>query len=260
MTPLRGAKHLLEPKPRLGPAPAANPCAACAVRDLSICGAIEPEHLGKLDAIVVHKKLAPGETLFFEGDRSDSLYIITDGCVRLSKMLADGRRQITGFLFPSDFLGLALRERYAYSAEAVGAVALCRYPKNRLEALLDQFPAMERKLLAIASNELAAAQDQMLLLGRKTAIERVASFLFILLRRMQLKGAKSRVSLPMTRTDIADYLGLTIETVSRSFSQLKRERVVRFLTLQDLEIVDAKRLAALAGADEEEWAPATTVR
>jgi CRP/FNR family transcriptional regulator len=259
MTALRGAKQIIEPRPRAGAAPAPNPCAACAVRDLSICGAIEPEHLGKLDAIVAHKKLAPGETLFFEGDRSDSLYIITEGCVRLSKMLADGRRQITGFLFPSDFLGLALRERYAYSAEAVGAVALCRYPKNRLEALLDQFPAMERKLLAIASNELAAAQDQMLLLGRKTALERVGSFLLILMRRMQLKGIERRVALPMTRTDIADYLGLTIETVSRSFSALKRGRVVRFHSLQDLEIVDAKRLAELAGAEDEEWSPTTTV-
>ena len=125
------AKQLVQPMQR-GIAAEANPCAACQVRDLSICGAIEPEHLGKLDAIVVHKKLAPGEILFFEGDRSDSLYIITEGCVRLSKMLADGRRQITGFLFPSDFLGLALRERYAYSAEAVDTVALCRYLQLRL--------------------------------------------------------------------------------------------------------------------------------
>ena len=240
------------------PAAGSNPCAACSVRDLSICGAIAPEHLGRLDAIVGHKKLRAGETLFFEGDRSDSLYILTEGCVRLSKMLADGRRQITGFLFPSDFLGLALRERFAYSAQAVGAAAVCRYPKGKLEALLNEFPAMERRLLAVASNELAAAQDQMLLLGRKTALERVASFLLILMRRMHLKGRRHEVSLPMTRTDIGDYLGLTIETVSRSLSKLKRDRVVRFLTAQELQIVDAKRLAALAGA-EDEWMPATTV-
>jgi CRP/FNR family transcriptional regulator len=250
------AKQLGQPKQRV--VGERNPCAACNVRDLSICGAIAPEHLGRLDAIVAHKRLQPGETLFFEGDRSDNLYILTEGCVRLSKMLADGRRQITGFLFPSDFLGLALRERFAYSAEAVGAVAVCRYPKSKLEALLDEFPAMERRLLAVASNELAAAQDQMLLLGRKTAIERVASFLLILMRRMQLKGRHNAVSLPMTRTDIGDYLGLTIETVSRSLSKLKRDRVVRFSTAQDLEIVDAKRLAALAGA-EDEWTPTTTI-
>jgi len=251
-----GAKRLVDPKPRSTVAP--NPCAACAVRDLSICGAMEPEHLDKLNAIVVHRTLDAGETLFYEGDRSESLYIITEGCVRLHKTLADGRRQITGFLYPSDFLGLAMRERYAYSAEAVGTVALCRYPKNRLESLLEQFPAMERRLLAVASNELAAAQDQMLLLGRKTAIERVASFLLILKRRMELKGRADRLSLPMTRTDIGDHLGLTIETVSRTFSKLKRDRVIRFVTTQTLEILDPKRLYALAGADEE-WMPATTV-
>jgi CRP/FNR family transcriptional regulator len=117
---------------------------------------------------------------------------------------------------------------------------------------------MERRLLAVASNELAAAQDQMLLLGRKTALERVASFLLILMRRMQLKGKQDRVSLPMTRTDIGDHLGLTIETVSRSLSKLKRDRIVRFLTAQDLQIIDAKRLGQLAGADDE-WMPATTL-
>jgi CRP/FNR family transcriptional regulator len=250
------AKQLIQPVSRR--ARDANPCAACNVRDLSICGAIDPGELSRLDAIVSHRRLHPNETLFVEGDRSESLYIITEGCVRLHKMLADGRRQITGFLFPSDFLGLALRERYAYSAEAVDEVMLCRYPKAQLEALLDQFPAMERRLLAIASNELASAQDQMLLLGRKTAMERVASFLLILMRRMQIKGRGPNLSLPMSRTDIGDYLGLTIETVSRSLSRLKRERVVRFHTVQDLEVIDVARLVALAGA-EDEWHPTTTV-
>jgi len=248
--------RLAEPKSRSG-APA-NPCAACTVRDLSICGAIEPQHLNRLNEIVVHRKLAAGETLFYEGDRSESLYIITEGHVRLHKMLADGRRQITGFLFPSDFLGLALRERYAYSAEAIQDVLVCRYPKNKLEALLDQFPALERRMLAVASNELAAAQDQMLLLGRKTAIERVASFLLILKRRMEIKGNNDRIVLPMTRTDIGDHLGLTIETVSRTFSKLKRDRIVRFETAQELEVVDHAKLASLAGADDD-WNPSTTV-
>lgn len=248
-------RPLVSPLPK--PAPD-NPCAACPVRELSICGAVEPDQLGQLHAIVAHRMLEPGETLFFEGDRSDALYIITDGCVRLHKMLADGRRQITGFLFPSDFLGLALRERYAYSAEAIGAVAICRYPKAKLEALLDRFPAMERRLLAVASNELAAAQDQMLLLGRKSAIEKVASFLFLLLKRMQIKGGRDRLDLPMTRTDMGDYLGLTIETVSRSLTRLKRDKVIRFVTPQTIEIADAARLAELAGA-EEDWRPDTTV-
>ena len=98
----------------------------------------------------------------------------------------------------------------------------------------------------------------MLLLGRKTAIERVASFLLILRRRMERKGRQAAIALPMTRTDIGDHLGLTIETVSRTLSRLKRDRVVRFVSAQDLDVVDSKRLEQLAGADEE-WNPATTV-
>lgn len=251
-----GVKRLREPIPS-AEAPR-NPCAACAVRDLSICGAIEPHHLGRLNQIVTHRKLAAGETLFYEGDRSESLYIITAGHIRLHKTLADGRRQITGFLYPSDFLGLALRERYAYSAEAIDTVLACQYPKGKLEALLDEFPALERRLLAVASNELAAAQDQMLLLGRKTAIERIASFLLILKRRTESKSHSTQIILPMTRADIGDHLGLTIETVSRTLSKLKRDRIVRFVSLQVLEIVEPAKLARLAGADED-WAAAPSI-
>jgi CRP/FNR family transcriptional regulator len=247
-TPIR---KLIAPIPKT--AQSANPCAACSVRFLSICGVVEPQHLHRLDEIVTHKALGAGETLFIEGDRCESLYIITAGCVRLHKMLADGRRQITGFLFPSDFLGLALRERHAYTAEAVTEVRVCRYPKMRLEDLFNEFPAMERRLLAVASNDLAAAQDQMLLLGRKTALERVASFLHLLVTRLKRKDLPGdRLALPMTRTDIGDYLGLTIETVSRSLSRLKRDKVIRFASAQDVEIVSLDRLAELAG-NEEDW-------
>jgi CRP/FNR family transcriptional regulator len=173
-------------------------------------------------------------------------------------MLADGRRQVTGFLFPSDFLGLALRERYAYTAEALEQVKVCRYPKVKLEALLDRFPAMERRLLAVASNELAAAQDQMLLLGRKSAVERVASLLLILLRRSQLKRPTQALALPMNRTDIGDYLGLTIETVSRVLARLRRDGLIRFMTPQQIEIRDAARLAQAAGGSTN-WMLPTTV-
>ncbi len=253
--PLR--REIIAPVPRR--TTGASPCAACTVREQSICGALEARDLDRLDAIVHHKALANGVALFFEGDRSENLYILTAGCVRVWKMLADGRRQITGFLYPSDFLGLALRERYAYTAEAIGDVKVCRYPKAKLEALLDEFPAMERRLLAVASNELAAAQDQMLLLGRKTAVERVATFLLILLRRMKLKnGLGAPLHLPMTRTDIGDYLGLTIETVSRSLTRLKRDAIIRFVGTSDLNIVDEAKLAKIAGA-EEDWAMPTTV-
>jgi CRP/FNR family transcriptional regulator len=233
-----------------------NPCAACAVRDISVCGALDAKDVARLNAIVTHQRLGAGETLFIEGDDADNLYTITDGCVKLYKMMIDGRRQITGFLYRSDFLGLAMRDSYAYSVEAVSACDLCRFPRGKLERLLDEFPRMERRLLSIASNELASAQDQMLLLGRKTAEEKVASFLWLLRHRAQVKiGMKvemdaDRIDLPMTRTDIADFLGLTIETVSRSFSALKKRGVIAFDNPHRIEIADPAGLMELAGIDE----------
>jgi len=233
-----------------GPAPAPNPCAACPVRGLSVCGALEPDDLDRLNGIVSHIHLAHGQPLFFEADSATHLFVITNGCVKLYKLLADGRRQITGFLFPSDFLGIALRDRYAYSAEAVTASTLCRFRRDRLEALLKEFPSLERRLLGIASNELAAAQDQMLLLGRKTAEEKLGSFLHALSRRAALRGlAPNRLDLPMTRADIADYLGLTVETVSRCFTRLRNRELVGFDKPQAMRINNAAALAALSGAD-----------
>ncbi|MEQ8700417.1 MAG: helix-turn-helix domain-containing protein [Bauldia litoralis] len=238
-----------------------NPCAACAVRDLSVCGALRPDDVSRLNAIVTHKLLQPGEMLFLESDPANSLFVITDGSIKLYKMLSDGRRQITGFLFRSDFLGLAFRDRYAYSAEALSLTTVCRFPKDRLEALLDEFPEMERRLLSIASNELASAQDQMLLLGRKTAEEKLASFLWLLSRRATLKELDGKtIDLPMTRMDMADYLGLTIETVSRSFSALRRKEIIAFTTPQRMQITDLSAMAALAGIEEDSWDAATALR
>ena len=94
---------------------------------------------------------------------------IVEGAVKVYKLMPDGRRQITGFLFDGDLLGLAVNETYTYSAEALTPVAVCRFPRRQFERLLDDFPKMERRLLAIASNELAASQEQMMVLGRKTA-------------------------------------------------------------------------------------------
>lgn len=234
-------------------------CGTCAVRDMSLCGALEGDDHKNIQEIVQQRDLAAGETLFYEFDPADSHFIVTSGCLKLSKLMADGRRQITGFMFRSDFLGLAFRDRYAYSAEAAGATRVCRFPRKQFEALLGRFPALERRLLTVASNELAAAHDQMLLLGRKTALERVASFIYILAQRDAQKVQPSgRVDLPMTRTDIADYLGLTIETVSRSLTKLKRDGVIRFETPQRVALPKRERLATLAEAGDD-WNLPTSV-
>lgn len=210
-----------------GDATEMNPCGACPVRVLTVCAALEPEELRRLADIAQSIRVEANQTLFSEGDAADTLYNVTSGTVKLYKLLPDGRRQITGFLVPGDFLGLAVNDHYAYSAETVTGCTLCRFPRRKVEALLDEFPKMQRRLFSMASNELAVAQDQMLLLGRKTAREKICSFLLMLSQRAAQRGHRENpVHVPMSRADIADYLGLTTETVSRTFTQLKTAGVI----------------------------------
>ncbi|HXV26045.1 MAG TPA: helix-turn-helix domain-containing protein [Alphaproteobacteria bacterium] len=183
------------------------------------------------------------ETLFFEGDPAAAVYLVVSGTVRISKMLSDGRRQIVGFREEGELIGLALAEDYPYSAEGVTPVRVRRLGRTRLEALMETHPRLRQRLFLLAAHELAAAQRQILLLGRKTARERICSFL---LERQ--RGAAPEIELPMSRTDIADYLGLTIETVSRTLSQLRAEGLIRMPTLHNLQLSNPDRLCDLAEA------------
>jgi len=220
-----------------------SPCSACSIRELSLCGALEEHELADVAAAASGIELDHGDPLFDEGEPAKYVFSVTSGAVKVYKLLADGRRQMTGFLFPGDFLGLADEETYAYSAEAVTRSTLCRFARRQLQALLERYPRMERRLLTMASHELAAAQEQMLLLGRKTAREKIASFLLMLSRRAELRGLDaSPVEVPMSRNDIGDYLGLTTETVSRTFTQLKQDGRIRLLARGRVDLVDRKGL------------------
>jgi len=224
-----------------------NPCGACPVRSLSVCAALEDEELDRLNAIVQSLRLEAHRTVFSEGDAAEHVYNVTSGTVKLYKLLPDGRRQITGFLFAGDFVGLSVNDKLAYTAETVTPVSLCRFPRKRLDSLMDEFPKLQRRLFSMASNELAAAQDQMLLLGRKSAREKIASFLLTLSRRAARRGQKENpVHLPMSRSDIADYLGLTTETVSRTFTQLKSSGAIRLLEGGKVDLSDRDGLLDMA--------------
>ena len=224
------------------------PCTACSVRHLTICAALATEELQHLSSIVSHIELAPGQSLFQEGDEASQVYSVTAGTIKIYKLLPDGRCQVTGFLSPGDFLGLAHDETYAYSAEAVTHSVLCSYPRSRLEKLLQRFPMMEQRLLGMAKHELAVAQEQMLLLGRKTAKERLASFLLTLSRNAARRGqVADPVNLPMSRSDIGDFLGLTTETVSRTFTQLKKAGLIGAEPGNQIRLLDQEALQDLAG-------------
>lgn len=205
----------------------ANGCDRCSVRLFSVCGALTSCELAALDGISQIKSYAAKAALFEQGAETANVFNVTEGVVRLFMLLPDGRRQIVGFALPGDFLGLALMDRYTVSAEAVSAVKVCRFERTTFIEFVDGKPHFLRKLHEFASHELSLAQEQMLLLGRRNAEEKVAAFLFNQQSRYGRIGKLSvTIPLPMGRQDIADYLGLTIETVSRTLTNLARRKLV----------------------------------
>src|SRR5690242_824067 len=214
----------------LGGAPAAPSPAGLSTNASSptVVRTTAPLGADPMEAIATAVTVQGDGTIFREGDPAGHIHKVVRGMVRLHKMLPDGRRQIIGFLEAGDHLGLSFGDTYLFSAEAVVETVVQRIPRARFEAVLDTNPGIQRRLLAMATTELVAAQDQMLLLGRKTACERICSFLLMLSRRRERRLLPGdRVRLPMTRGDIADYLGLTIETVSRTLSKLKAGCLIR---------------------------------
>jgi CRP/FNR family transcriptional regulator len=220
----------------------------CDVRARAVCGVLECSDLAQFKTLGWTLSVVPGQALFHEGDRADRVFTLTRGCVKLYKLLADGRRQVTGFLFPGDFMGVSVCDEHAFTAEALGECQLCWFPRSRFDHYVESQPAMERELYRAAAHELAAAQEQLVLLGRKTAAERLATFFLDL----SVKAAASEgpplqwVDLAMSRSDIADYLGITKETVSRVISLFKRDRLIRLESLNRIQILDRDGLREIA--------------
>lgn len=224
-----------------------SPCAACPVRPLAICSDLAADQLSDLEKIVRHITIDAGGIIFDQGENASHRFNLTSGCVRIFKFLGDGRRQIVGFLFPGDFLGLAVEDEYAYGAEAVVKSHLCRFPQRDLDRLTARYPVLEKRLLEVASNELAIAQDQMVLLGRKSAEEKAVTMLLALSKRARRRGEpENPVYLPMTRADLGDYLGLTTETVSRTMTQLKTAGLIRLEKGNYVRLIDAEMLEEVA--------------
>lgn len=226
---------------------ASGDCAGCGVRGVSVCASLEDDELAGLNGLAEKVRFEPKATLFIQGDDADAVFNVTCGTLRLYRLLPDGRRQVVGFLLPGDFIGLSLAERFGFSADAVDSVSACRFDREAFIDFVDSKPHFLRRLHAAASHELTLAQDHMVLLGRRSAVEKVACFLLSFRERLRRLGSSVvTIPLPMTRQDLADHLGLTLETVSRVVSRLARERVilvvpdgVRILNPQRLEEIGA---------------------
>lgn len=229
-------------------------CDHCPVRHQAVCGAMEESQLKRLAQIAHRRKIPAGQTIISDTTPVDFFANIISGAVKLTKTMPDGRQQIVGLLFPPDFLGRAYSSSNPYTAEAAADTEICAFPNTAFERLAGEYPGLQHRLFQHTLDELDAARDWMLLLGRKTATEKVASFLYMLARRSAMVGCKHfgggevvSFELPLTRADMADYLGLTIETVSRQLTKLKTSHVIRLGSNRLVEVPDLQRLARVAG-------------
>lgn len=184
------------------------------------------------------------QPLFFANDPAECYFKVVKGAVRSCRLLADGRRHIGDFFLPGDFIGLDADKAYPFTAEAVTDTTLIRYSRRKVDALAAQEPKIAKSLVDIMRSGLSVARERSLLLGHMTAVERLASFLLEIADRTD----DLHVDLPMTRTDIGDYLGLTMETVSRTFRQLKEGGVIKQRSIHEVAIVDRPGLEEFAGA------------
>jgi CRP/FNR family transcriptional regulator len=217
---------------------------------MAICAALEDDDIARLQRIVSVTSLDANEMLLEEGAVRREVFTVTSGMIRLYSDLPDGRRQIAGFLLPGDYLGLADDAIYSQSADAVVPSTLCAFPVREMDRLVRDFPALMDRLFAMTRVALRQARDNQMVLGRLAPVEKLASFLLMLHARSHEPGVPAQtLHLLMSRTDIADYLGLTIETVSRSFTKLRNRGLIRLPDAHVVEIVDRRALIAVAGLD-----------
>lgn len=223
-------------------------CESCASKHISLCNVMDNDGLDILSRLSsdLHKKAK--QIICNEDDNAEYLFNIRCGAVRISKMLPDGRRQITGFLFAGDFFGLSCKGRHSYTAEAITPVDICRFPRKKILGLFQEFPDLNERVFDMTRTELNSTHAQMLLLGRKTAKEKLCSFLLIMRNKTSLleKRFEDEVDLPMGRSDIADYLGLTVETVSRQFTSLSRLGLIKLDGAHKVFLKNIERLSTMA--------------
>lgn len=228
-------------------------CSQCPIRHRAVCSKCDDDELAILERIKTYRSYTAGETIFWRHDELKFVASVVYGVASLNRTLEDGRTQTVGLLFPSDFVGRPGRMQIDFDVIAATDVTLCCFDRRQFEQIIEETPHIAQRLMEIALDELDAARDWMMLLGRKTALEKTASFLEILMRRSSLDpSTKDRLlTLPLTREEIANYLGLTLETVSRQFGALKKQGVIRIEGRRQIAVLDASALIAASGNDSD---------
>ncbi|MDP5350454.1 MAG: Crp/Fnr family transcriptional regulator [Paracoccaceae bacterium] len=231
-------------------------CGDCPIRHRAVCARCESDELERLEEIKYYRSFEAGQTVIWSGDRMDFVGSVVSGIATLTQTMEDGRTQMVGLLLPSDFVGRPGRRGAAYDVVATTDMVMCCFRKKGFEELLEATPHIAHRLLEMTLDELDAAREWMLVLGRKTAREKIASLLAIIARRdAVLNAAKGGgpvvFDLPLTREAMADYLGLTLETVSRQISALKKDGVIVLDGKRHVTVPDMARLIDEAGDDSD---------
>src|SRR6056297_3710506 len=230
-------------------------CGDCPIRHRAVCARCEAEELERLDQIKFYRSFEAGQTVIWAGDKMDFVGSVVSGIATLTQTMEDGRTQMVGLLLPSDFVGRPGRETAAYDVVATSDMVMCCFRRKPFEELMVVTPHIAQRLLEMTLDELDAAREWMLVLGRKTAREKIASLLAIIARRDTTLNMRNGTSgqivfdLPLTREAMADYLGLTLETVSRQISALKRDGVIELEGKRHVTVPDMARLMDEAGDD-----------
>lgn len=221
-------------------------CNYCVVRGVGFCGMVPNDDMACLSERSRAFTLDRRKTLFHQGDETQNVYIVTGGTLRLYQMLADGRRQVIGFALPGDLLGSPLVDHNDYSVDALDAVYLCRFPRQEFMQFLNQRSHLIVALLNVTHDELDRAREQIALISQKNAERKMAQFL-VTFRGCQMRPDGQTAVLPVRipQADIADFLGLTIETVNRMLARLMREKTI-LIADSGIELLDLPRLRMLA--------------
>ena len=234
---------------------AGKECSECPIRHRAVCARCEPDELQRLEEMKFYRTYEAGQSVAWAGDKMDFVASVVSGAATLTQTMEDGRRQMVGLLLPSDFVGRPGRSDLRYDVVAVTDLVMCCFRKAPFEKLMETTPHVAERLLEMTLDELDAAREWMLVLGRKTAREKIASLLAIFARRDAVitpgDTRAVRFDLPLTREAMADYLGLTLETVSRQISALKRDGVIALEGKRSVRVSDLDRLLEEAGDDSD---------
>lgn len=204
----------------------------------------------ELNRVSTKRQISAGGEVIGQGEQIASYSNIVKGVVKLSKMMADGRQQIVGLQFAPDFMGRPFLKESSLTAEAATDAEICAFPRAIIDRLVTDLPDFEHKLHEQSLKELDEAREWMLTLGRKTAQEKVASFLYLIATHIDpLQKFSKNFDLPLSRADIADFLGLTIETVSRQMTKLRKDGVIIIENNRHVIVPDGRKLKEAAGAD-----------